>query len=229
MSAVASEGSFTRAAEKINKAKSAIIYSIKTLEEQLEFDVFDRSKYVPKLTPKGEEFLKRSKKFLNEYTCFQDDISQIASSVETRLRLSVSGIYGMNKVYDVIRKAMDKFPSTEIIIEREILSGEKMLRQDIVDLAIFENLSVHNDFETRHIDEVEMKLVISMDHPFLKLPNEEQTMHSLKQYPQIIQRSTIPDDDIQIGISSDSLKWHVTDTASKKEVILNGLGWGRLP
>ena len=222
-------GSFTKAATTLAKAKSAVIYSINNLEEQVGFPLVDRSHYRPQITNKGREFLNEAAKLTNQYDELIQKTQQIASNVETRVSMSVSGIYEQEKLYPIIKKAMARFPSTEIILEKEILSGEKMLLEGRVDLAIFEDISNEKDFDYKPIGRVDMYLVIAKGHPFLDLPKKEQNFKSLVQFPQIIQRSTIPDDKTNIGVMDEALKWRITDTPSKKEIILNGFGWGRLP
>lgn len=222
-------GSFTKAATTLAKAKSAVIYSINNLEEQVGFPLVDRSHYRPQITNKGREFLNEAAKLTNQYDELIQKTQQIATNVETRVSMSVSGIYEQEKLYPIIKKAMARFPSTEIILEKEILSGEKMLLEGRVDLAIFEDISNEKDFDYKPIGRVDMYLVIAKGHPFLDLPKKEQNFKSLVQFPQIIQRSTIPDDKTNIGVMDEALKWRITDTPSKKEIILNGFGWGRLP
>ena len=217
------------AAEKQGKAKSAMIYSIKRLEEQLGFSVIERSGYKSQLTTKGRDFLASSKKLLTEYDQLIVKCSQLESHIESFVRLSISGIYGMDMVHPVIANAMKAFPQTEIQLEREILSGERMLNADTVDLAIFENIRNTKDLDYKLIDEVKMLLTVAANHPFLDLPKSEQRISALYQYPQIIQRSTIPEDDYKVGVHSQSLQWKVSDTNSKHDIILHGLGWGRLP
>ncbi|MFG1501403.1 LysR family transcriptional regulator [Halobacteriovorax sp. XZX-3] len=229
LQALEKAGSFTKAASELAKAKSAVIYSINNLEEQVGFELVDRSSYRPQITTKGQEFLIEASKLTKQYDELIHKTQQISSNVETRLSISVSGIYGLEKLYPIIKKAMARYPSTEIILEREILSGEKMLLNDRVDLAIFEDLSSIKNFDYKIIGKVDMYLVVAKDHPFLDLPKNQQNFKGLAQFPQIIQRSTIPDDTTNIGVIEDSLKWRVTDTPSKKEIILNGFGWGRLP
>ena len=104
-----------------------------------------------------------------------------------------------------------------------------MLQTDVVDIAIFENIRNKMEFDYKQIDEVKMVLTVSSQHPFLSLPKSEQKIEALYKYPQIIQRSTIAEDDYQVGVHSDSLQWKVSDTHSKHEIIVQGLGWGRLP
>lgn len=227
--AVSETGSFQKASEKLNKAKSAVLYSVKNLEEQLGFPLLDRSSYRSKITAQGEAFLFRSQKVLSNMSELHDYCRQIGSEVEMKLTLSASGIFDMGLIYPVIKNAMSKFPSTEIILEREILSGERMLQREMVDLAIFENLHNKREIDHKPIGKVKLLLVIAADHPFLQLPLKEQTKAELYKYPQIVQRSTIADEDQKVGVHNHSLRWKVTDTPSKKDIILNGLGWGRLP
>ncbi|MEM9103996.1 MAG: LysR family transcriptional regulator [Pseudomonadota bacterium] len=227
--AVVEEGSFQKASQRLNKAKSAVMYSVKSLEEQLGFPIIDRSSYRSKITSQGEAFYYSSQKVLNSMAELQESCQQIANAVEMKLIMSVSGIFDMQVLYPIIKNAMNLFPSTEIVLEKEILSGEKMLNREMVDLAIFENLHNTREVEHKHIGTVKLMLVIAKDHPFLQLPIEQQTKSALHKHPQIIQRSTIANDDHNIGVHHNALQWKVTDTPSKKDIIKNGLGWGRLP
>jgi len=229
LKALVDAGSFSMAAEKQGKAKSAMIYSIKRLEEQLGFSVIERNGYKSKLTAKGRDFLDSSKKLLTEYEQLLIKCSHLESHIESFFRLSISGIYGMDMVHPVIANAMTAFPQTEIQLEREILSGERMLNADMVDLAIFENIRNKKDLDYKQIDEVKMVLTVAANHPFLNIPKSKQSISDLYKYPQIIQRSTIVEDDYKIGVHSDSLQWKVSDTNSKHDIISHGLGWGRLP
>ncbi|MCJ8277751.1 MAG: LysR family transcriptional regulator, partial [Bdellovibrionales bacterium] len=63
---VSDVGSLNGAAEKLNKAKSAVSYTIGKLEDQLGFPVLDRSQYRIKLTPKGEAFLIKARPLLHQ-------------------------------------------------------------------------------------------------------------------------------------------------------------------
>jgi DNA-binding transcriptional LysR family regulator len=229
LKALVDAGSFSMAAEKQGKAKSAMIYSIKRLEEQLGFPVIERSGYKSKLTSKGRDFLDSSKKLLNEYEQLLIKCSHLESHIESFFRLSVSGIYGMEMVHPVIASTMKAFPQTEIQLEREILSGERMLNADMVDLAIFENIRNKKDLDYKQIDEVKMVLTVAANHPFLTIPKSKQSISDLYKYPQIIQRSTLAEDDYKIGVHKESLQWKVSDTNSKHDIISHGLGWGRLP
>ncbi|OUR97789.1 hypothetical protein A9Q84_06205 [Halobacteriovorax marinus] len=222
------EGSISKAADKLFRAKSAINYSLNNLEEQLGFKVLDKSAYRPKLTPKGEEFLFKSKSLTKEYDLFLENCQNIFSGVEMKLSLSASSMCSLEELYKVIKSAMNKYPTTEIVMHREVLSGEKMLEEDLVDLALFENLNNKESYEYKKLETFKLPLVIASDHPFLKLNKKDQTRKNLIKHPHIIQRSTMRDFALNRSIEDEELKWEVTDILSKKELIEQGLGWGRL-
>lgn len=222
------EGSISKAAEKLFRAKSAINYSLNNLEEQLGFKVLDKSGYRPRLTPKGEEFIYKSKALTKEYDLFLENCQNIFSGIEMKLSLSASSMCSLDGIYNVIKEAMSKYPSTEITLHREILSGEKMLEEDQVDLALFENLNNKESYEHKSLGHFKIPLVISSEHPFAKLKKKDQTRENLIKYPHIIQRSTMREQMLNRSIDDQEIKWEVTDTLSKKELIEQGLGWGRL-
>ena len=64
LQAVRDFGSINAASEHLNKAKSAVSYSINKLEEQVGFKTLDRSKYRIQLTVQGEAFLNKAKTVL---------------------------------------------------------------------------------------------------------------------------------------------------------------------
>ena len=221
-------GSINSAAIELNKAKSAVSYSINRLEEQLGFPVLDRSQYRIELTEQGQAFLHKAQRILVEMDKLEDVVGKIASGVEMRLALSTTAIYPNDQLNKVLRDVIKKFPSTELIYHREILSGEKMLLNDTVDIAIYENPGKHIDIERKQIGTTNLQLVVCCNHPFLSLPKKNQTLDELAKYPHIIQRSTIPDPEI-MGSPANAPRWTVSDIDSKKDLIMNNFGWGRLP
>jgi len=69
--------------------------------------------------------------------------------------------------------------------------------------------------------------VISSNHPIVE-KNLKPTKDVLAKYPQIVVRSTLPDDS-SFGVMKESKKWYVDDLGTKMKLIMEGLGWGRLP
>ncbi len=228
LKAISDSGSINGASEMLNKAKSAVSYSVNRLDEQLGFPTLDRSQYRIRLTPQGEAFLKRAQVILDDMENLKDEVHKIASGVEMKVAMSATAIFPAEKINKILGEIITQFPATEFTFHREILSGERMLMEEKVDIAIFESIRNTIDLDYKKISEVQLKLVISGSHPFLDLGKKEQTLDALKTYPHIIQRSTIPDK-TNMGSPDDAKRWSVSDIDSKKDLILNNLGWGRLP
>ncbi|RLA61420.1 MAG: hypothetical protein DRQ89_11320 [Epsilonproteobacteria bacterium] len=223
------EGSLTKAATKLNRAKSAINYSLNNLEEQLGFKLLDKSGYRPKSTPRGEEFLFKSKNILDEYEILIGCIQKIISGVEMKISISISANCTTDKMYKTVKQAITSFPATEVTLQREVLSGEELLRKGLVDIALYESVGAPVDFEFKKLGDINLPLYIAKTHPFLTLPKKEQTKRQLKKYPQIIMSSTSVETNLSRGVDGEGLKWFVSDIGSKMDLITKGLGWGRLP
>ncbi len=221
-------GSINAASLSLNKAKSAISYSIKRLEEQLDFKVLDRSEYRISLTPKGEAFLTKALPLLEQSETLKAEVGKIALGIESKISLSATTIYPSTRLNSVMRELITKFPSTEFAFHQEVLSGERMLLNGDVDIAICESLDEPYNLEYKEISTVILKLVLCSNHPFLNLPKEQQILSELVKYPQIIIRSTIPSS-TSYGVPRDSRKWTVSDLNSKHELISKNFGWGKLP
>lgn len=226
---VARTGSITKAADKLLRSKSAVAKAIQNLEEQVGFEIIDRADYRAKLTEKGKAFLFHAQSVLISVHDLKEVCAQINSQVEARLAIGVSGAFDAKRLYPIIREASKLFPSTQIVLHRETLSGEKMLFNEMVEIAIFEGIHNQRDLDFKVIGELEFKLVIAGGHPFWSLKKGQRTLKDLYKYPQIVQRSTLATEDVSYGVHKEALKWYVNDLQAKKETIVNGMGWGRLP
>lgn len=75
---IVEEGSFTAASEKLFIAQSALSRQIKLLEEEIDFQLFDRTDKKIKLTTAGEVFykIKDNMHYLNEIIGVSKDIAE---------------------------------------------------------------------------------------------------------------------------------------------------------
>jgi DNA-binding transcriptional LysR family regulator len=225
LEAIVDHGTFRAAAKALFKAQSAVSYSIRMLEEQYQVQLFDRSEYRPKLTKEGELFYKRAKELLDEARGFEGFAKNMTGTVETEFRISLSALYPLKKITPILHELKEEFPTTDLHIMIEILSGETLLRNKEVDCALTEDVNREGDWEIVNIENIDMPLVVSKQHEeeCKKLTDFQ------KRYPQIVVKSTIPNVKQSVGVKRDAKKWFVSDMNSKKRLILDGLGWGRLP
>ena len=220
------EGSFRKASERLFKARSAISYSVKQVEEYYQIEIFTRDTYRPELTRNGKILINKIQHLLNEANEFDIFARQMNSEVEAELRISFSAIFSMSKVTLLLERLKQEFPKTIIHLNIETASGERMLLDDLVDIGIYGGFEKNAKVQYRRIDHCELPVFISDRFPVADKSTISQA--DLLPYPQVVVKSsykTSPDS----GIVKDGLQWYVSDQNIKKALICSGLGWGRLP
>jgi len=221
------EGSFSKAADKLYRAKSALSYAVQNLEDELGLLLIDRSEYRPKLTNYGLQLLEKASPVLKSFDELNVFARTLSTNQELKIRLSMSAIFPLADFTNMLKKIEEKFQNTEVVFATEVLSGEKFLMAGDVDISLLAGIVNRVDLEYKKVAEVEMPLVISSNHPIVE-KNLKPTKDVLAKYPQIVVRSTLPDDS-SFGVMKESKKWYVDDLGTKMKIIMEGLGWGRLP
>lgn len=223
---VCREGSFQKASEKLFKARSAVSYSVKQVESFYGLQIFSRETYRPELTVDGRLLIVEIRRLLQQASEFESFVKQMKSDIETELRLGVGSLFPIEKITDLLLQLKKEFPQTTIHLDIEVASGQRLLLDECVDIAIYGTPTMDKNIDYQLIDDINVPLLISN-----KLPidhSQKITEADLACYPQVIMKSTdnkAPD----TYVHDDSLKWYVTDLSSKKALIKAGLGWGRMP
>ncbi|MGF1729358.1 LysR family transcriptional regulator [Photobacterium kasasachensis] len=220
------EGSFRKASERLFKARSAVSYSVKQVEEYYQIEIFSRDTYRPELTRNGKILINKIQHLLSEANDFDMFARQMNSEVEAELRISISAIFAMDKVTKLLEKLKQEFPKTIIHLDIETASGERMLLDDLVDIGIYGGLEQDTRVQYRCIDHCKLPVFISDKFPLANKSSINQA--DLINFPQVVVKSsykTSPDS----GIVKDGIQWYVSDQHTKKSLIRSGLGWGRLP
>lgn len=227
LESIVSAGGFRAASEKLHRAQSAVSYAIKTLEGEIGFELFDRSGHTPKLSVKGEAFLAKARRLLKESNDLKQWAQTLKSGEEPNFNFSVTSILSLAELTPILCKFRREFPSTRLNLRQEILSGEALLESDEVELAISERPEHLERYESKSMGEVEMPILAKCDHPLSQL-KKELTPEDAIAYPQIVVASTYQSVK-SAGVFESSSSWRVTDFSAKRTLILEGLGWGRIP
>lgn len=220
------EGSFTKASEKLYKARSAVSYSVKQVEEFYDIEIFNRETYRPELTRDGKILLNKIQHLLHEANEFDQFAKQLNSEVESEIRLSISAIFPMNLVTQLLAELKATYPQTIIHLNIETASGERMLKDELVDIGIYGGMQKDNDIQYRQIEQFKLPVYVSDRFQANDIRNVQP--EELAQLPQVVVKSSYgnsPD----TNIMRDGIQWYVSDQQTKKAIILSGLGWGRLP
>ncbi len=221
-------GSFRAAAEKLHKAQSAVSIAVKTLEDHLGFDLFDRSEYRPQLTMEGRSFLPHVKSLMQQNEHLQSYSQFLKTGYEARITLGVSNVWPQCELVPLVQNFTLQFPFTEIIILPETLSADDLLVQGKIDLALGEVFNEKQLFEVKAIGHLRMIQVCASAHPLAKFKGLVPRPEFLK-HRQVVLKSTVQDSGRIAGVEPGQPQIGVQDFAMKKELLLRGVGWGYMP
>ncbi|MDQ0300567.1 DNA-binding transcriptional LysR family regulator [Salibacterium salarium] len=122
---VVKEGSFSKAAHKLNYSQSAITQKVKRLEEGLETQLFHRNSTGISLTQDGERFFKYTLEVLEKTNAVITDIKYSKENV-LRLRVGCTDIF--NASYpDFTATMLEK--NRELDLTLELASSEELIKR----------------------------------------------------------------------------------------------------
>ncbi|HEY0223888.1 MAG TPA: LysR substrate-binding domain-containing protein [Pseudolabrys sp.] len=174
--AIAETGSFTRAAEVVNKTQSAVSMQMKRLEERLDRPIFARDGRASKLTEDGQRLLDYARRIvkLNVETiaAFSD------AELSGRVRLGVPDDYADRYLPEIMARFSRAYPGVELTVVCEP-SVDLLERIDAgeLDLAIVTNCETQRTLENfrrerllwvssnRHSTHTEERLPLALGRP----------------------------------------------------------------
>ncbi|HEV2551179.1 MAG TPA: LysR family transcriptional regulator [Stellaceae bacterium] len=228
--AVVSEGGFQAGAERLRRSHSTVFTAIKNLESQLGLKLLDREGYRVRLTDAGRSFHGRTRVFLHELSLLRNHASQLAMGEETELRVVIGDVCPPAEILALLRRFFVDHPATRLHLHFEAISGPwERLFDDEADLIIH-----HVDKSDTRIDFIDLfagKVLPVVAPKFLSFPiSNDITPEEMRDYVQCVIRDTArhtPHRDYYLVEGARS--WTVSDQLMKKEIILQGMGWGHMP
>ncbi len=228
--AVVSEGSFQAAADKLLRSQPTVSSSVKNLENQLRLSLLDRSGYRVALTDAGRSFYERTRIFLHELQSLRDHAAQLAMGEESELRVVIGDVCPLPEILGLLRRFFDSCPGTRLHLYFEAISGPcERLFDDEADLILH-----HIDKADPHLEFVDLftvKLVPVVAPNFLRFPiSESIAPEQMRDHVQCVIRDTSRRSPLRdYYLVEGARSWTVSDQLMKKELILQGMGWGHMP
>lgn len=235
LDAIDRKGSFAAAAVELDRVPSALTYSIRKLEEDLDVLLFDRRGHRARLTPAGQELLNEGRNLLCAADELEHRVKRAASGWEVELRIVCDALIPFRKMLPLIADFDRSGSGTRLRFSEEALSGtwEALMtgRADLIIGAVYEGpdlIRMSGGYQTRQLGDVEWLFAVSPDHPLATAP-EPLTPVLIQQHRAIAVGDTghaLP------GITSGLLTGQQTLTVSgsdeKLAAQLAGLGCGYL-
>lgn len=226
--AIVKEGSFKAAADYLHKSQPSISMAIKKLEEEYQLNLFSRDEYRPSLTAEGKVFYEKAKLLIREYRELEALAHQMSKGVEGEIRVSIDAVSPVSVILKFLKAFFAKHPGTRLELKFEVLSGtvERLIDGD-VSIAITPKPQVEYTFDSRPLITTKMVSVISTQ---LVKNQKKITDDFLRGHNQIILADSARRiNKVNTGILAGSKSLTVSDIGFKKELILQGMGWGGLP
>jgi DNA-binding transcriptional LysR family regulator len=163
---VVDAGGFTKAAEKLNIAQSAISIGIKKLEDELEVRLFVRQDRKVSLTAEGESLVVSAKEIFKSVAKARQEISDLRGLLRGEVRVGLTPMLSSFFFPKIISAFKRQYPSLQISIygdsawniQRKIESGD-------IDMGII-NGKVPDGLDSHHMLREEVVACVHRFHPF---------------------------------------------------------------
>ncbi len=119
---VASRGSFASAADRLGLAQSAVSMQMRTLEQELGADLFDRSRRPPVLNDRGSALIPQARAILTQYEDLKQSV-QPDGHIAGTLRLGVIQTASTGILPDALTSLHETYPDLRVRIESGLSSG----------------------------------------------------------------------------------------------------------
>jgi len=172
--AVARHRSFTKAAEELYLAQSAISQQIRRLEEEIGIQIFRRSSRSVELTAEGKIILEHAYRVLAEVDEMQGEMEALSGGIRGTVRISGIWPFGGYDLYSVLADFRTRYPEVAIHMEEDAVDEVMAkLRADELDLAFasVDPDKIGPDFAATLLWEEEFVIVAARDHEFANRPH----------------------------------------------------------
>jgi DNA-binding transcriptional LysR family regulator len=236
LDAIDRKGSFAAAAIELDRVPSALTYSVRKLEEDLDVLLFDRRGHRAKLTNAGQELLDDGRNLLTAADELERRVKRTATGWEVELRIVLDSVIAFENVVPLIQEFDRENSGTRLRFSYEVLSGvwESLLtaRADLVIGAVFngpEVIRMNTGFQTLPLMPIDWVFAVAPSHPLAKVSGPLPAS-LLKQHRVVAVGDTgrtLPV--ITTGLLSGQETLTVPSLEAKLAAQMAGLGCGHLP
>jgi DNA-binding transcriptional LysR family regulator len=226
--AIVQEGSFKAAADFLHKSQPSISMAIKKLEEEYQMILFSRDEYRPTLTNDGRIFFEKAKSDLKQFRELDTTARQMSRGEEVELRISIDAVSPVSLILKFLKQFFSNHPLTRLQLSFEVLNGTlERLVDGEVDFAITP-MHGRGDWSVDALKLTKTVIIPVMHADLAKGKKVTDTL--LREYNQIILAdSSRHTKKMSTGVLEGGKSITLSEVSFKKEMILQGLGWGGLP
>ncbi|TQV85390.1 LysR family transcriptional regulator [Aliikangiella coralliicola] len=227
---IVEKGSFAAAAKTLHRAQSAISYQIKKLEEALNLEIFDRSEYRAELTPAGQMILEEGNRLLTQAEHIEGLAVQLNQEWEPTFEVVIDGILEIDPIMSAMRALLVEDIPTKISLTMEYLGGvQHRFDKNQADLMLVKEYQKSTQLLSKALPDVECLLCVAGNHPLASL--DSVTIAQLQQHVELSVHDSSEQElyDVEHMHFGGERMFFLSDFKSKKEALLQGIGFGWMP
>lgn len=217
--AVAEEGSFTRAGERLHVSQSAVSRQIGLLERELGGRLFHRDGRRPSLTHAGELLAATASSLSRQLADVAGQISDVHGLRRGRLRLAG----GMSVCMYILPRMLKRYRTLHPDVDLRVTSGTseailRNLRSHEVDLALLTLPVLEKDLEVVPVLKEEMVVVAAPGHRLVARPTVDP--QELGRYPLILyERGSRTREAVENFLREEKVSFEVAMETENAEII----------
>ena len=165
--AAARHQSFTKAAEELGIAQSALSMSIQKLEQQLELKLINRAERKMSITSDGEVLLQHAQKILEDVEQAKLQIQELKGLESGVINFGVSAMVGSYYLPEILALFKQRYPGIQINIhEAGTATLAKMLSDGELDLAMIRADRSYENIRCITLAKEQIVACVPKDHAF---------------------------------------------------------------
>ena len=160
--AVVESGSFSRAAEQLGQANSAVSRAVKKLESKLGVSLLNRTTRQLSLTEEGERYFRRMQVVLQEMAAAENELLESRTTPRGLLRVDAATPVILHFLMPLIRPFRERYPEMNLTL----VSSETFINliERKVDVAIRAGTLTDSSLRTRPLFNSYRKIIASPDY-----------------------------------------------------------------
>lgn len=162
---LAEELHFVRAAERLRITQSALSQQIAKLEQELDLQLFSRTRRRVTLTDAGQSFLEEGRIALRQLNLAVDMAKRAAEGRSGRLTIGFADAAALNVLPTLTSEFARRYPGVNLILH-EMMSSEQVeaLRAGRIQIGLLRPIFDNEDFETNLLMREPYVVAVSSNH-----------------------------------------------------------------
>ena len=222
---VVEEGSYARAAERLNRSQSSVSYALSALQDRLGLELLTIQGRKAELTQAGRLMLAQAQPLLAGFRQLESQAASLKAGVRTSIGLVVDSVFPKDRLFAALLEFQQAWPQVQVHVTEVLRTENKnALAQQEAELYVITEQQ-DTDATTSFLLDIDFVALAQADHPLHQLEGPLSTAQ-LEQYPLVMIADRTSQRTQLRGVRS---VWSFTTIEAAVEAVCHGVGYGWLP